>query len=155
MKCTARIIQTEDQCLVSGDFSCFNPGSYSYHRHSGFLIRSHWQSSSKFLELLFQEVNSWLLRITQYDPSPLNSTSFDHFLGSGLLKFALDSDSEIKNEPTEGCLYCSVKVKTENQTDLTGSNVEIIEVSRGCENESQDDKQNVKRIEERFESGLV
>ena len=26
MECAARIIQTEDQCLVSGDFNCFVPG---------------------------------------------------------------------------------------------------------------------------------
>ena len=88
-----------------------------------------------------------------------NSTScWNSFLAFFLLrtsKIISDSESEIKNEPSEGCLYCSAKVKTENQTDLTGSIVEIIEISRGCENESQDDKQNVKRIEERFESGRV
>ena len=46
-------------------------------------------------------------------------------------------------------------MKTENQTDLTGTILEISEISRGCENESQNAKQNVKRIEERFESGQV
>ena len=85
-------------------------------------------------------------------------SSSNSFLTLFLLRtseFISDSENEIKNEPSEGCLYCSAKVKTENQTDLTGSIVEIIEISRGCENESQDDKQNVKRIEERFESGWV
>ena len=88
-----------------------------------------------------------------------NSTSSSDFFQKFFLlrtsKIISDSESEIKNEPSEGCLYCSAKVKTENQTDLTGSIVEITEISRGCKNESQDDKQNVKRIEERFESGRV
>ena len=26
MQCNARIVQTKDQCLVSGDFDCFIPG---------------------------------------------------------------------------------------------------------------------------------
>ena len=84
-----------------------------------------------------------------------NSTSSSGFFLLRASKIISDSESEIKNEPSEGCLYCSAKVKTENQTDLTGSIIEIIEISRGCENESQDDKQNVKRIEEIFESGRV